>query len=93
MVLFALRSAVFDDNVLAVSYTHLAVYKRQLKCGTSECNLFASSYFHAPTIGNLLYSKLDESLDFAPGNYPSFPSDHIGPVSYTHLDVYKRQPD
>lgn len=31
-------------------------------------------YMYAITdiIGNLLYSKLDESLDFAPGNYPSF---------------------
>ena len=33
-------------------------------------------YAITDTIGNLLYSKLDESLHFSPGNYPSFPS-HI----------------
>jgi len=44
-------------------------------------------YMYAITdiIGNLLYSKLDESLDFAPGNYPSFPSDHIGLFGDTML--------
>ena len=42
-------------------------------------------YAITDTIGNLLYSKLDESLDFAPGNYPSFPSDHIGLFGDTML--------
>ena len=42
-------------------------------------------YAITDTIGNLLYSKLDESLHFTPGNYPSFPSHHMGLFGDTML--------
>ena len=42
-------------------------------------------YAITDTIGNLLTSKRDESLDFAPGRYPTFPSDHLGVFGDTML--------
>ena len=68
-----------------VSYTHLDVYKRQEEW-VIECNLEGE--------GNaFLYIENKQngvSLDF---NYDSNKgaTTIIDPVSYTHLDVYKRQ--
>ncbi|WP_294611037.1 6-bladed beta-propeller [uncultured Bacteroides sp.] len=47
----------------------------------------SQSYMYAitDTMGNLLSSKRDESLHFASGSYPSFPSDHIGLFGDTML--------
>ena len=42
-------------------------------------------YALTDTIGNLLYSKLDNSLHFAPGNYPAFSSNHVGLFGNTML--------
>lgn len=47
----------------------------------------SQSYMYAitDTIGNLLSSKRDEGLHFAPGNHPYFPSDHVGVFGDTML--------
>ncbi|EKU89543.1 6-bladed beta-propeller [Bacteroides oleiciplenus] len=42
-------------------------------------------YAITDTIGNLLASKRDESLHFTSGNYPSFPSAHVGVFGDTML--------
>ena len=71
-------------NKLPVSYTHLEVYKRQLMFyygGESDESRFQTStafletYFANSKAPDLILHK---------GKFNS-------PVSYTHLDVYKRQ--
>lgn len=44
----------------------------------ADDKLRSCMYAITDTIGNLLSFKQDESIYFASGNYPSFPSDHIG---------------
>ena len=77
----------------AVSYTHLDVYKRQSWCGPCidempELQRFANSQGAAGTqvIGLALDTPeaIKDFLTRVPVDYPI-------PVSYTHLDVYKRQ--
>ena len=64
-----------------VSYTHLDVYKRQEQGYTFAVVLDLSKYFdtlnHEILINLLRKNVKDE---------------RVVPVSYTHLDVYKRQP-
>ena len=67
------------SSITPVSYTHLDVYKRQLK----RYEIPASKL-----VLELGYSVdyEDEKEDFEPDE-----ADTVEPVSYTHLDVYKRQ--
>ena len=64
-----------------VSYTHLDVYKRQL----SRC---ASPMVTGPAKFNC--QRNNKALDAYQNSFDEF-HDWRNPVSYTHLDVYKRQ--
>ena len=95
------RSPFFNkpDALETVSYTHLDVYKRQQVMGVnairytltkdlkktlcSKCELFTSKEYSYIPIGQLV-SKGGIKAILA--YYQT-----LGPVSYTHLDVYKRQ--
>ena len=73
-----------QHNVDAVSYTHLDVYKRQAPVrAAAGCavlpDLFAERPFSAPLAAGFLFRVV---CCRAHRHYP---------VSYTHLDVYKRQ--
>ena len=70
--------AVTLSNLIAVSYTHLDVYKRQA-C-TSSCS-FAS------TEGRLVLLSRDAEYSLK----AALNASTSGAVSHTHLDVYKRQ--
>ena len=73
------------EQVKPVSYTHLDVYKRQ-------------TY---PEQGKILRKVMPKSFILVPGYGAQggkgadlvhfFNEDGLGAVSYTHLDVYKRQ--
>ena len=72
------------DHLEAVSYTHLDVYKRQ--------HIYSTDY------NNKLYIIL--VTNYRGTTDKKSPSPHalarrrrLSPVSYTHLDVYKRQGD
>ena len=70
----------------AVSYTHLDVYKRQeVAC---EGDTYVDDHHSVEDIGICLGTAFRRALDDMAGinRYGS-----IIPVSYTHLDVYKRQ--
>ena len=71
---------------LAVSYTHLDVYKRQdTACDLSVCLSMVSSLLDRP-VSDKLIAIGEVGLG---GEVRSVPN--LEPVSYTHLDVYKRQ--
>ena len=78
---------------LSVSYTHLDVYKRQLldpECFSPEHFLFeeegTGKLFHPQTPG-MARTCLEADFHRTLETFERRP-----PVSYTHLDVYKRQP-
>ena len=83
-----------------VSYTHLDVYKRQAL--SSIINFFLSTQGQISAVGTIISAGygflcgaympissfsngLQKIISFLPGTYGT------SPVSYTHLDVYKRQ--
>ena len=73
-----------DDADVPVSYTHLDVYKRQMQTKIDGGKL------------HYLYDKLKDSPEYQKqfaGKKPDEIAKDPGfnPVSYTHLDVYKRQ--
>ena len=72
----------------AVSYTHLDVYKRQARwVGAGRLSAdrgIRRSLGDAPVVGG---GRLASSN----GDRRGLRWHHVGPVSYTHLDVYKRQ--
>ena len=85
----------------AVSYTHLDVYKRQVK--EIQERLAELGYFSGSIDGNFGNStkeavelfQEDNSLDVtgivSNEELDLLFSEDVSPVSYTHLDVYKRQ--
>ena len=74
------RSCRMKSVYRAVSYTHLDVYKRQVAC-------LASGY--EPRRGSPYRLELPHCEGF---KWEAFACQRdISPVSYTHLDVYKRQ--
>ena len=82
----------------AVSYTHLDVYKRQmLSLGMLTINaLAASDSVIVPVQAHYLLLKgmtqLMQTIEKVQRQInPPLKVDGILPVSYTHLDVYKRQ--
>ena len=73
----------------AVSYTHLDVYKRQLPGQT--CDLAAHGL---PQFGNarpFVRADAEHAQLRADVFAPNLLGQIVAPVSYTHLDVYKRQ--
>ena len=70
------------DSYIAVSYTHLDVYKRQILMGPFHIidAVFKGSGYTVPPMVSALVANWVIKLPVA----------YI-PVSYTHLDVYKRQ--
>ena len=70
-------------KIQPVSYTHLDVYKRQLLKGVME-ELKNRGYQAV----HLLVAKDNVK---ALRSYDKLNFENVGAVSYTHLDVYKRQ--
>ena len=76
----------FFQRPVAVSYTHLDVYKRQLLVLLEPIPFFLSNSILHMTSG---YPSTACYHGFI-GTVPPL-SLTLTPVSYTHLDVYKRQ--
>ena len=90
----------------SVSYTHLDVYKRQL-FGCSSAPIFNNpnqcigkigisrtinlAQFKGQNFGSFGFQKLDLKPYEVVLTFDDGPTDDVTPVSYTHLDVYKRQ--
>ena len=90
--------------LLPVSYTHLDVYKRQVS-GTSAASSATRSYPSTQRVLSLIPgrwplasfgSRAHIHASRTPKGSRSVLTAYVGctyrPVSYTHLDVYKRQP-
>ena len=83
----------------AVSYTHLDVYKRQPPSMVIRLRLvpgIMATHWSAPTVSALPGVRLAMEAPESPSlERPSLVRQaqyaRITPVSYTHLDVYKRQ--
>ena len=93
--------SIMARSITAVSYTHLDVYKRQTYTWFNEC---LQKIFQANDIdeGRILLLSVTFQRPFhsSPPTHISCSSRSVGtvrsllssvPVSYTHLDVYKRQ--
>ena len=72
--------SVFGQTVIPVSYTHLDVYKRQRMLTAQKI----------PTPGTLEYRRTGSTRRYHPGYECKWATNTVA-VSYTHLDVYKRQ--
>ena len=73
------------DFLKAVSYTHLDVYKRQMPI----CTKRQLRRFYKASLPSIHTQRMAEVLPRTFSN--TKPSLDLKPVSYTHLDVYKRQ--
>ena len=93
------------QNVTSVSYTPLDVYKRQEQVG-AECHLLLCRILPRPVIPEMVVpmkspvpflQKAHILLFLFYHNWPQATTslllscEKVTPVSYTHLDVYKRQ--
>ena len=87
-------------DIIAVSYTHLDVYKRQElrgANGTGKTTLLrAIAGLHQQKFGQIAFSGLDDAANneyvVLMGHLDAIKSNEsVLAVSYTHLDVYKRQ--
>ena len=80
-----------------VSYTHLDVYKRQGMDRVTRFNVIAMSGKAVEACGDVDTMILDKTGTITYGNrlaadfFPVGGANRSDPVSYTHLDVYKRQ--
>ena len=72
-----------SSTLLPVSYTHLDVYKRQPLIGANVVEKGRSTNGVITDFNGKFTLEVDESA--------SLVVSYIGSVSYTHLDVYKRQ--
>ena len=84
------------DDLVSVSYTHLYSFKGGFGVPTRMPKI-ASSYDHARLMNDAWRNK-EMSMGNDPGMYGVYTEDELqkfrdgsDPVSYTHLDVYKRQ--
>ena len=76
--------------MVPVSYTHLDVYKRQFPVRENPKTAFYFALDREEKISSLSVDFVkNKAFDF--GNGKSYDVISIVPVSYTHLDVYKRQ--
>ena len=77
----------------AVSYTHLDVYKRQVHpIKTFSIGFYDKEEDEAPFAREIAkYLHTDHTEMYADENIMLQQLEDIAPVSYTHLDVYKRQ--
>ena len=66
-----------------VSYTHLDVYKRQVLCCAVQ-----EIYIESRCVGYLI-DRWDNLFEWS--DSMEVPTVSVKAVSYTHLDVYKRQ--
>ena len=82
------------DDYIAVSYTHLDVYKRQ------KLTLFELYPLHFKNLPHYVFIRFVKCASLPPYSYLNLfilftlftlASLLFIPVSYTHLDVYKRQ--
>ena len=78
---------VFSSSI-PVSYTHLDVYKRQF-LGLEDTILYAACFDANGGVFEPLFTEEDAIISDEL-NHASI-IDGVRPVSYTHLDVYKRQ--
>ena len=85
---------------MPVSYTHLDVYKRQVSAGITSFNFnlgIQLSVFDKVDIGvnadlrGLALGSKKTGYYSSTAGYNKVDSLNLHPVSYTHLDVYKRQ--
>ena len=83
----------YMESVGAVSYTHLDVYKRQGKRGATYTEEEAQMIANSIASQHLTYQKAEEIFGIGSGMSANMnlTFDIALPVSYTHLDVYKRQ--
>ena len=81
-----MRLASRVRSISAVSYTHLDVYKRQALGNLDTAKLYEEMY---GSIFRAFSAVSQEEIIQAPVAQCTFVD--AGPVSYTHLDVYKRQ--
>ena len=83
-----------EPSVVAVSYTHLDVYKRQTRL-YEACDILATQMKRGDDVPE--YSKMDAIMGIVQDETGDFIVNekdkvvNLTPVSYTHLDVYKRQ--
>ena len=92
---------------VAVSYTHLDVYKRQVSAAVDNGLLYiGDSLWQNNYSGDTFpykqrknkgekeqYDKYKKQQDLRLSPVEQSFLDSVEPVSYTHLDVYKRQPE
>ena len=71
-----------SENICAVSYTQLDVYKRQDDSYTMIIFGFADTYWGSSDLSEDMVIKLKEFVQKGKS---------VMSVSYPHLDVYKRQ--
>ena len=88
---------------MTVSYTHLDVYKRQAYIYNDEKGEDISitdipedmkddaELYHTELIEKICELDDDLMMEYLEGEEPSIDALKAAPVSYTHLDVYKRQ--
>ena len=77
---FPPQPVITKDN--AVSYTHLDVYKRQIKVGAATEIEMKEKKLRIEDALAATKAAVEEGIVAGGG---------VAPVSYTHLDVYKRQ--
>ena len=75
------------DSLTAVSYTHLDVYKRQRLSGAA----YHKKAEEKRQRESKILQKIPQLDSYFSGENKSEQCRCVGPVSYTHLDVYKRQ--
>ena len=80
-----------ETQDISVSYTHLDVYKRQgfFSEFFEMMNMMGAELFDLPWTQALQLSRILADQDRTVLQPCAF---DVSPVSYTHLDVYKRQP-
>ena len=77
---------------IPVSYTHLDVYKRQQYNPHHDKDVFYHSLCVMENSPPILEIRLAALLhDIGKPKAFTLDEEGVGPVSYTHLDVYKRQ--
>ena len=76
------------DNIAAVSYTHLDVYKRQALNDSESSRRGVNTWLNEQATREIYLEVADKAI--TDGGAWSVMTG-FNPVSYTHLDVYKRQ--